>query len=164
MDKRVFTLTIATIISAFILVLVIIYATNADSINKMLGRSGNKQDAAAESSTAVEEITEYGQQIGDNLSGFMYDEDFFDETEKVPSVVVIKQSSASKNKSSDEETSEEEEQAGTGMAVVGQISNPDAAPAVDENGYLTSVPTPPPGGFGEYIPNTGNNTIVGTMP
>ena len=32
MDKRVFTMAILTIISAFILVLVIVYATNADKI------------------------------------------------------------------------------------------------------------------------------------
>lgn len=161
MDKRVFRMAILTIISAFILVLVVVYATNRDRINKLFG--SEDPSASAEESATLESVDEriYGDQIGDDLSGFIYDEDFFDETEEIPSVVVITKSSSSAQKSvPDDENTEEEERPGTGMAVVGELENPDAAPAVDENGYLTSVPTPPPGGFGEYIPNT-PGTIVG---
>ena len=45
------------------------------------------------------------------------------------------------------------------MAVVGQLENPDAQPPVDENGYLTSAPEAPPGGFGEFIPS---GSVVGS--
>ena len=93
----------------------------------------------------------------------MYDEDFFDETEDIPAVVVIRKSTGSE-KDADSAggqaaSSDQEDNAGTGMAVVGQLENPDAQPPVDENGYLTSVPEAPPGGFGEYIPD---GSVVGT--
>ena len=90
MDAKVFRLTILTIISAFILVAVIIYATNADRIGRMFG-NGDKNEAT-ENASVEEQATDeaaYGQQIGDDLKAFLYDDDFFDEAEEVPAVVVI---------------------------------------------------------------------------
>ena len=43
MDAKVFRMAILTIISAFILVLVIIYATNSDRINDMFGWGREKE-------------------------------------------------------------------------------------------------------------------------
>ena len=163
MDSKIFRMAILTIISAFILVLVIVYATNADKINKMFGWENKKaSEPDAATTYTSEEPLIYGEQIGDNLGAFMYDEEFFDETEEIPAVVVIKKSSSGDKvgDSSDQAaSSDQEDNAGTGMAVVGQLENPDALPPVDENGYLTSAPEAPPGGFGEYIP--GGN-VVGT--
>ena len=164
MDARVFRMAILTIVSAFILVLVIIYATNTDKINSLLGFDKIKETSTVE--TSIEESSEvviYGDQIGDNLDGFLLDEDFFDETEDIPAGVVIRKSTGSE-KDADSAggqaaSSDQEDNAGTGMAVVGQLENPDAQPPVDENGYLTSVPEAPPGGFGEYIPG---GSVVGT--
>ena len=93
MDTRVFRMAILTIISAFILVLVIVYATNADKINRMFGWGQEKETSTEAASTeeSLEEEVIYGDQIGDSLNAFLLDDDFFDETEKVPSVMVIKQ-------------------------------------------------------------------------
>ena len=91
----------------------------------------------------------------------MYDEDFFDETEKIPSVVVIKKSDASTDDSGAESSfTEEEDRPGTGMAVVGELTNPSLEGAADSSGYLTSLPAPPDGGYGQYIP--ADQTITGT--
>ena len=173
MDSRVFRMTILTIISAFILVMVIVYATNADKINKMFGREKAVTETASEEvSEVISEVNVHGEQIGDNLGAFMYDEDFFDETESIPAVVVIRKTTGDKSDESGEggqtvapgegvEPSEED-RPGSGNVVVGQLENPNPdqsqqAP-VDENGYLTSVPEAPPGGFGEYIPS---GSVVG---
>ena len=126
MDKRVFRMAILTIISAFILVLVIVYATNTQKINQLFGW-GSKEEAAdtAASYYSGEEI--YGQQIGSNLDGFLSDEDFFDETEKIPSVVVIKKSSGSAEESSEASSlgSSVSDEDLPGMAVVGELHNPE---------------------------------------
>ncbi len=187
MDKKVFTMAILTIISAFILVMIIVYATNADKINSLLG-GGKKNQTALEETLPEEDAqteTVYGAQIGDNLDGFLLDEDFFDETEKIPSVVVIRKSSES-GEAGDEAggmssaligddgiTGEGDDAAGTavtngtGMAVVGELTNPNPQlpsgyqnDATGASGYLTSVPEAPPGGFGQYIP--ADQTISGT--
>jgi hypothetical protein len=168
MDRKVFGMAMLTIISAFILILVIIYATNADKINDLLG---NKKKTAEDNSSAEISFVpeaEYGQQIGDDLKSFLYDDDFFDEPEKIPSVVVIqkntktvdsaaKASDSSEGVSEDEETEDEEE--GFGGAVVGQLDNPDAA---------TSLSTFPNGIFPIEGPISGSETIggtpVGTVP
>ena len=80
--------------------MVIVYATNAKRINELLGKGEKKsssqvaQDATSEASEEVsDEQVIYGDQIGDNLSGFLTDEDFFDETEQIPTVVVIERTS-----------------------------------------------------------------------
>ncbi len=104
MDKRVFSLAIVTIISAFILVMVIVYATNAKRINELIGGAKGGNAATTETSgdaaddalaSAGDGATIYGEQIGDNLSGFLTDEEFFDETEQISSLVVIRRTSSS---------------------------------------------------------------------
>ncbi len=200
MDKRVFRLAVLTIFSAFILVLVIVYATNARQINDLLGigkKQQTTQEAADEdtSGDSYGDAPSYGDQIGNDLGAFMLDENFFDETEQVPSVVVIQRKTseeAAKDSSEsisdyvkdapasgetqnagadmsgaqDAATADSEDGPGTGMAVVGQLINPNSEPgsepaaATDSSGYLTSIPETPPGGFGQYIP--AGETIGGT--
>ncbi|MBQ7616100.1 MAG: hypothetical protein IJU77_13730 [Butyrivibrio sp.] len=176
MDAKVFRMAILTIISAFILVLVIIYATNSDRINDMFGW-GREKEASSESvssETDPGEISQaseiiYGDQIGDSLDSFLLDDDFFDETEKIPSVMVRKQtttvggSTTGKSSSASQEEGEEEN-TGSGMAVVGQLINPNQELPVDSSGNLTSLPPVPESGFGEYIPagQTVTGTAVGT--
>ncbi|SDA69467.1 hypothetical protein SAMN02910275_02185 [Butyrivibrio sp. INlla18] len=126
MDKRVFRMAILTIISAFILVLVIVYATNTQKINQLFGWGSKEEEADnAASYYSGEEI--YSQQIGSNLDGFLSDEDFFDETEKIPSVVVIKKSSGSAEESSEASSlgSSVSDDELPGMAVVGELQNPE---------------------------------------
>ena len=163
MDSKVFRMAILTIISAFILVLVIVYATNADKINKMFGWGSKKAVQSEEAATETSQEIIYGEQIGDNLGAFMYDENFFDETEKVPAVVVIKKSTGAGSETEGDSglasSAEQEDKAGTGMAVVGELQNPNPDPPVDSAGYLTSVPQAPPGGFGEFIPS---GSVVGS--
>ena len=162
MDTRVFRMAILTIISAFILVLVIVYATNTDKINSLFGVE-KKTPVATEEATeeTSEEPVIYGDQIGDSLNGFLLDDDFFDETEKIPSVVVIKKSDAGTDASSAESSfDEEEDRPGTGMAVVGELTNPNLEAGTDSSGYLTSLPDAPNGGYGQYIP--ADQTITGT--
>ncbi len=159
MDRRVFRIAILTIISAFILVLVIVYATNTDKINSLFGWGKSKAPATQQEETPQEsaaDTTVYGEQIGDNLNAFTLDDDFFDETEKIPSVVVIQKTGVSEDEAATDESSlGEEEQGGNGMAVVGELQNPNPQPEPgmggDGAGYLTTVPEAPPGGFGEYI-------------
>jgi hypothetical protein len=254
MDKRVFRLAIITIFSAFILVMVVVYATNAKRINELLGSGSGKAPAATETAEdatetdgviSADETSVYGEQIGDNLSGFLADDDFFDDMEEIPTVVVIQRNGpgdgvvsgsyngadAATGSSTDSVLSNEDgmttpdegdgisgsgaeaantagtavtdsaqgaatdaavtgssvetettdgsglsstQPQGTGMAVVGQLINPNATPegtagsgaASDSSGYLTTVPQAPPGGFGEYIPaeETIGGTPVGTVP
>jgi hypothetical protein len=184
MNRRVFSLAILTMISAFILIMVIVYATNADKINRLFGWEKEKQEAVTEEASEKETATEtvYGDQIGDNLSGFLLDEDFFDENEKIPSVVVIRQASGAQDQT-DETTGEligddgikgdadaqepQDHPSGTGMAVVGELTNPNPDlpagfqdDATGASGYLTTVPQAPAGGFGQYIP--ADQTISGT--
>ena len=162
MDTRVFRMAILTILSAFILVLVIVYATNTDKINSLFGW-GQKTQVATEAATEETSETEiiYGDQIGDSLNGFLLDDDFFDETEKIPSVVVIEKSESSTDAgSADSSFAEEEDRPGTGMAVVGELTNPNLEAGTDSSGYLTSLPEAPDGGYGQYIP--ADQTITGT--
>ena len=132
MDYKVFRMAILTIISAFVLVLVIVYATNADRINELLGK--NKGDATAGEAASFMSSGGpfYGDQIGDNLDGFIYDEDFFDETEKVPSIVVIKENErgheeadAAGSASTAEEAKEEDKDKKSAgeTAIVGELTN-----------------------------------------
>ena len=162
MDSRVFRMAILTIISAFVLVLVIVYATNTEKINSLFGwdRKTEVATEAASTETSEEEVI-YGDQIGDSLNGFLLDDDFFDETEKIPSVVVIKKSDASTDESSEGSSfAKEEDRPGTGMAVVGELTNPNLEAGTDSSGYLTSLPDAPDGGYGQYIPS--DQTVTGT--
>ena len=162
MDAKVFRMAILTIISAFILVLVIVYATNAESINKLLGWE-QKSEEAADTAVSSSSDTVYGEQIGDDLNAFLYEEDFFDETEEIPSVVVIKKNSGSSD-SSDEagsfdsspEGDAPDDEGGSGMAVVGELTNPNGVSnpgAFDSNlfEYNGVMPTTPPQGAGTPV-------------
>lgn len=182
MDRRVFRMAILTIISAFILVLVIVYATNADKINKLFGWGQAKEIEAEVTEEVPQEEIFTGDQIGDDLGAFMLDEDFFDETEKVPSVVVRKKTSAGNSSTADASANGDalvgddgiagpdgqgDADDAVGMAVVGQVTNPNPEypafyqdDATGASGYLTSVPEAPPGGFGQYIPS--DQTVTGT--
>ena len=179
LDKRVFRMAILTIISAFILVLLIVYATNAEKINELFGWGQSKETETEVTEEVSQEEVFTGDQIGDDLGAFMLDDDFFDETEKVPSVVVRKKTSAGNASASggsvvtdplagDEAmTGEDENSDAAGMAVVGQVTNPNPEypsyyqdDATGASGYLTSVPDAPPGGFGQFIPS--DQTITGT--
>ncbi len=183
MNKRVFSLAVLTMLSAFVLIMVIVYATNADKINHLLGRGKEKTTAVQETvqEEKSEEETVYGDQIGDNLHGFLLDDDFFDETEKIPSVVVIKQSGSMGNKDGTEGELKQDDamESGTdvegssdiptrtGMAVVGELTNPNPQlpagyqdDATGASGYITTPPETPSGGFGQYIP--ADQTISGT--
>ena len=170
MDSRVFRMAVLTIISAFILVLLIVYATNSDKINRMFGWGQQKESstqAVTEASTeeaSTEQETVYGDQIGDSLNAFLLDDDFFDETEAVPSVMVRRKNQASGDSSAEGNTLQDEvepeERDGTGMAIVGELFNPNAEGSTDNSGYLTSLPAPPAGGYGQYVPP--NQTITGT--
>ena len=167
MDAKVFRMAILTIISAFILVLVIVYATNADKINRLFGKDPAKEPSTESSSVEMSQgEVIYGDQIGDSLDAFLLDEDFFDETEKIPSVVVRKKTASStastEAEGEDGEASEDEqERQGTGMAVVGELYNPNPQATTDISGYLTSLPDAPAGGYGQYIPS--DQTITGTQ-
>ena len=89
MDSKAFRLSILAIITTCVLVGVVVYAANRDRIHALIGA-----DNFADSQESVEEIsedktTEYGEQIGDNLKGFLTADDFFDKSEQRPSVVVV---------------------------------------------------------------------------
>ncbi len=188
MDRRVFRMAILTMISAFILVMLIVYASNAKKINDLFGWSKAKEVVTEETVEELPEDVFTGDQIGDDLSGFMLDEDFFDETEKIPSVVVRKKTNAGASGSGADgasaatigssdalvgddgikgEDGDDDTDSGSGMAVVGQVTNPNPQypsmyqdDATGASGYLTSVPEAPAGGFGQYIPS--DQTVTGT--
>ena len=146
MDKRVFTMAILTIISAFILVLVIVYATNADKISELTGKgNSNEADTAASYVSGTGMIE--GDQIGDNLDAFVYDEDFFDENDKIPAIVVIKENesdaanSASSGASDETDGSEDKKRVGMGKVSSGELENPNP---IDEDELPLTGSTLPP--------------------
>jgi hypothetical protein len=145
MDSKVFRMALLVIISVFALIAVIVYATNADRINGLLGKKSESAAVAVSAEETSLSLPEeaYGEQIGENLNGFLYDEDFFDETEKIPSVVVIKKSAASASISDEDEAAyviSEDDIPGTGMAVVGQLENPGDEASFDISGAMSSLP------------------------
>lgn len=146
MDAKVFRMAILMIISAFVLVVVIVYATNVDKVSRLLGVGKDKSSQESTEDVSVEEqITgEFNAtQIGDNLSGFEMDEDFFDPTERVPTVVVRKKNveGADVAESPEGTLPEGEEPGGTGMAVVGQVINPNPDAAYySTDGYIPDNP------------------------
>ena len=88
MDSKTFRLSILAIITTIVLIGVVVYAANRDTINSFFG-----SDKAPETEVAVSEGetvgTEFGEQIGDDLKGFLTAGDFFDKSEQRPSVVVV---------------------------------------------------------------------------
>ncbi|WP_026652321.1 hypothetical protein [Butyrivibrio proteoclasticus] len=166
MDVKVFRMALLTIISAIILVFVIVYATNADKINGLFGKGNDKSGNPATAASYMSgDGVMAGEQIGDDLNAFMYDEEFFDELESIPAVVVIKKNSSGSDGSSDASSdASSEDQDGTGMAVQGQLYNPNGA------GEFTSANSSgadvPPGGDvpGKEPTGTLPGTSVGTPP
>ena len=72
MDYKVFRKAVLAIASALILVLVIVYATNADKINAIFGRGGASDSGASASTYSSGVTSAFGEQIGDNTQGFLY--------------------------------------------------------------------------------------------
>ena len=94
MDYKVFRTAVLAIVSALILVLVIVYATNADKINEIFGKGGASGEGASAATSSSSDIGMYGEQIGDNTQAFLFEEGFFDANEEIPSVVVTKKDEA----------------------------------------------------------------------
>ena len=88
MDSKTFRLSIVAILTTIVLIVVVVYASNRDRINSMFGGSVTEtvdEEAGAEPVSG----TNLGEQIGDNLKGFLTADDFFDKSEQRPSVVVV---------------------------------------------------------------------------
>ncbi len=87
MDSKTFRLSVLAIFTTLALIAVVVYAANREQINSLVG----KNDTAEVEESVEEEVrtTEYGEQIGDNLKGFLTANDFFDKSEQRPSVVVV---------------------------------------------------------------------------
>ncbi len=78
MDSKLRRLAIACFVSLVALIVVVVYAVNADKISSFL----HKEETAEETEVLEEATTDdTGEQIGDNLKGFLADEDFFDQRE-----------------------------------------------------------------------------------
>lgn len=90
MDYKVFRTAVLAIVSALILVLVIVYATNADKIKEIFGKGGASDTEASAETSSSSDFGMYGEQIGDNTQAFLFEEGFFDANEDIPSVVVTK--------------------------------------------------------------------------
>ena len=90
MDYKVFRTAVLAIVSALILVLVIVYATNADKIKEIFGKGGASDTEASADTSSSRDFGMYGEQIGDNTQAFLFEEGFFDANEDIPSVVVTK--------------------------------------------------------------------------
>ena len=88
MDYKVFRTAVLAIASALILVLVIVYATNADKIKEIFGKGGASDTEASADTSSISDFGMYGEQIGDNTQAFLFEEGFFDAN--IPSVVVTK--------------------------------------------------------------------------
>ncbi|SFU61440.1 hypothetical protein [Butyrivibrio sp. M55] len=110
MDYKVFRTAVLAIVSALILVLVIVYATNADKINEIFGKKGASGEGASAATSSSSDIGMYGEQIGDNTQAFLFEEGFFDANEEIPSVVVTKKDEAgsSASEASTDDTDDEE--------------------------------------------------------
>ena len=110
MDYKVFRTAVLAIVSALILVLVIVYATNADKINEIFGKGGASGEGASAATSSSSDIGMYGEQIGDNTQAFLFEEGFFDANEEIPSVVVTKKDEAgsSASEASTDDTDDEE--------------------------------------------------------
>lgn len=139
MDAKVFRMALLTIISAFILVIVVIYATNADKIGALFGKTSSQSEASIEASEGKSVEIIAGQQIGDDLKSYLYDDDFFDEAEKIPAVVVIRKNTKTSSEGSSASSEASTDDEGTGMAVVGQLDNPGAGNS-DMGGAGMSAP------------------------
>jgi hypothetical protein len=82
MDSKVMRLAMAVFVALIALILIIVYASNADKINSFL-----KGSAIDSSNGSVAELSAaQNGQIGNNLHGFMAQTDFFDEPDNLASI------------------------------------------------------------------------------
>ena len=110
MDYKVFRTAVLAIVSALILVLVIVYATNADKINEIFGKGGASGEGASAATSSSSDIGMYGEQIGDNTQSFLYEEGFFDANEEIPSFVVTKKNEESASSATSEIVADDNEE------------------------------------------------------
>ena len=90
MDSKALRLSIVAIITTVVLLAVVVYAANRDRINALIGVDGhNTAQEEVVDADCNATVTQYGEQIGDNLKGFLTADDFFDKSEQRPSVVVV---------------------------------------------------------------------------
>ena len=91
MDSKAFRLSILAIITTIALIAVVVYAANTDRIHAIIGNNSASEESSLEEAVVETEATQtqYGEQIGDNLKGFLTADDFFDKSEQRPSVVVV---------------------------------------------------------------------------
>ncbi|WP_051638420.1 hypothetical protein [Butyrivibrio sp. NC2002] len=89
MDSKSFKLSILAIITTCVLVGVVVYAANRDKIHALIGADDFADTDDSVYETTEEISSEYGEQIGDDLKGFLTADDFFDKSEQRPSVVVV---------------------------------------------------------------------------
>lgn len=89
MDSRTYRLAILSIVSILLLVTLIVYAANAERITRLIEGRGSRSSGETTEEIAEASPTDgYGEQIGDDLKGFLRDDKFFDTTEKNSSVVI----------------------------------------------------------------------------
>lgn len=133
MDYKVFRTAVLAIVSALILVLVIVYATNADKIKEIFGKGGASDTEASADTSSSSDFGMYGEQIGDNTQAFLFEEGFFDANEDIPSVVVTKKG---ENRSSAGNSTESSTEAFNGAS--NESSDGASSDATDEeyNDYI----------------------------
>ncbi len=145
MDSKVFRLAIATIVSMVALIGLVVYAANSEKINSLFANKNSSSEASTESTApSYGSSSVYGDQIGDNLKGFLLDEEFFDANERIPSVVIT---TAGGDVSGNDVSSEGDS--------VDEYFNPNMA---DEEGYPA---LPDKDGASPEVP-AGDNSAIGS--
>ncbi|WP_026496900.1 hypothetical protein [Butyrivibrio sp. WCD3002] len=93
MDSKAYRLSILAIITTVVLVGVVVYAANRERIAALIGAdefgSSVEEEIAEDEDIDESDIISSGEQIGDDLKGFLKSDNFFDKSEQRPSVVVV---------------------------------------------------------------------------
>ena len=93
MDSKAYRLSILAIITTVVLVGVVVYAANRERIAALIGAdefaSTVEEEIPEDEAIDESEIMSSGEQIGDDLKGFLKSDKFFDKNEQRPSVVVV---------------------------------------------------------------------------
>jgi hypothetical protein len=93
MDSKAYRLSILAIITTVVLVGVVVYAANRERIAALIGAdefaSTVEEEIPEDEIIGESEIASSGEQIGDDLKGFLKSDKFFDKNEQRPSVVVV---------------------------------------------------------------------------
>jgi hypothetical protein len=82
MDSKVMKLAVGVFAALIAVILIIVYASNADKINSFL--KGSAVDSSNESMAELSAVS--NGQIGNNLQGFMAQKDFFDDPDYLASI------------------------------------------------------------------------------